>query len=47
MVAAADVGLIGLGAAWATTATVSEATLPRPTAVFRQVGHVLCWLDDE
>jgi pyrophosphatase PpaX len=45
MVAAAEVGVIGLGAAWAATATVSDTTLPRPTAVFRQVDDLLRWVD--
>jgi HAD superfamily hydrolase (TIGR01549 family) len=45
MVAAAEVGLIPLGAAWATTATVSKNTLPHPAAVFKRVEEVLRWLD--
>jgi pyrophosphatase PpaX len=45
MMAATETGVIGLGAAWAATATVSENSLPYPAVVFRRVEDVLHWVD--
>jgi pyrophosphatase PpaX len=45
MRAATEVGLIGLGAAWAETAMVSELEATAPTAIFRSTDAFLTWID--
>ncbi len=44
MVAAAEVGLIGLGAAWSTMATVTATDTPAPAATFTHVDGLLTWI---
>lgn len=45
MEAAAEVGLMGLGAAWASTATVGKANNPCSTPVFTAVDDMMAWID--
>jgi len=45
MEAAVDVGLLGLGAAWASTATVGKAGNPRSAPIFATVDDMMAWLD--
>jgi len=43
--AAADVGLLGLGAAWASTATVGKADDPRSAPIFADVNDMMAWIE--
>ncbi len=45
MEAAADVGLLGLGAAWASTATVGKTDDPRSAPIFATVDDLMAWID--
>ena len=45
MVAASEVGLRGLGAAWAGMATVSAINAPTAEAVFTSVDDLLAWIE--
>ncbi len=45
MAAAAEVGVMGLGAAWAGTATVRATDAPPPTATFARVDNLIAWIE--